>query len=62
MKIINRVTGEVIATIITNHSMCLDEAIRLVGDFVPDAELFEENVVIDGESYYYDDLDMDWEA
>lgn len=58
MRIVNTVTGETVATIITNHSMSLDEAIQLVGEIYPSTE--EENVEIDGKMYYYDDLDMDW--
>lgn len=58
MKIINTVTNEVVAEITTNHSMCLDEAISFVGEIFPENE--EENVLIDGKWYYYDDLDMDY--
>lgn len=56
MKIINTVTNEVVATINTNRSMTLDEAIELVGEIIPDAE--NENVVIDGKKYYYEDLEI----
>jgi hypothetical protein len=56
MKIINTVTNEVVATITTNRSMTLDEAIELVGEIIPEAE--NENVVIDGKEYYYGDLGM----
>ena len=59
MKIINTVTNEVVATITTNRSMTLDEAIELVGEVIPEAE--NENVVIDGKEYYYEDLEMVYE-
>lgn len=58
MKIINTATGETVAEIITNHSMTLDEAISLVGEIINPEDPCDENVVIDGEMYYYDDLDM----
>ena len=59
MKIINKVTNEVAATINTNRSMTLDEAIELVGEIIPESE--NENVIIDGKEYYYDDLEMVYE-
>jgi hypothetical protein len=58
MKIINKATGETVATIMTNHSMSLDEAIKLVGDIYPENE--DENVKIGDDWYYYEDLDMEW--
>lgn len=58
MKIINKTTGATVATITTNHSMTLDEAIELVGEIHPEQE--DENVQINGEWYYYDALDMDY--
>ena len=65
MKIIFRETGETVATVLTNHSMCLDEARNLVGEIVNDVndERYNDvgdNVIIDGKRYYYDDLDMEW--
>lgn len=59
MKIINKVTNEVAAIINTNHSMTLDEAIELVGEIVPESE--NENVIIDGKEYFYDDLEIVYE-
>ena len=59
MKIINTVTNEEVATINTHRSMTLDEAIELVGEVIPEAE--NENVVIDGKEYYYEDLEMVYE-
>jgi hypothetical protein len=58
MKIINTATNKTVAEIMTNHSMSLDEAINLVGEISPANE--DENVLIDGNWYYYDDLDMVW--
>lgn len=58
MKIINTATNEIVAEIMTNHSMTLDEAINLVGEIYQQNE--DENVLIDGNWYYYDDLDMVW--
>ncbi len=60
MKIINTVTGETIAEIITNHSMTLEEAINLVGEITTQENAGDENVEIDGKMYFYDDLDMEW--
>ncbi|HBL81915.1 MAG TPA: hypothetical protein DD391_04850 [Clostridiales bacterium] len=59
MKIINKVTNEVAAIINTNRSMTLDEAIELVGEIVPESE--NENVIIDGKEYFYDDLEIVYE-
>ena len=59
MKIINKVTTEVAAIINTNRSMTLDEAIELVGEIVPESE--NENVIIDGKEYFYDDLEIVYE-
>ena len=58
MKIINTTTQETVAEIMTNHSMSLDEAINLVGEIFSANE--GENVLIDGNWYYYEDLDMLW--
>ena len=62
MKIINTVTNETIAEIITNHSMTLDEAIESVGLIFDAENPWDENVEIDGKLYFYDDLDMVWEG
>lgn len=58
MAIVNRTWDgkeEIVARIVTNRSMTLDEAIELVGRI--DNEATDENVEIDGVWYYYDDLD-----
>lgn len=58
MKIISKSTNKTVAEIVTNRSMTLDDAINIVGEIFPANE--DENVLIDGEWYYYDDLDMEW--
>lgn len=65
MKIINTITNEAVAEILTNHSMTLDEAINLVGEIINDAddERFSDdgdNVIIDGKRYWWEDLDMEY--
>lgn len=64
MRIINTANdNEVLATITTNHSMSLDEAIKLMAD-----EILPDTFENDGEPrvrfgdkwYYYEDLDMEW--
>lgn len=65
MKIINTITNETVAEILTNHSMTLDEAINLVGEIINDAddERFSEdgdNVIINGKRYWWEDLDMEY--
>ena len=61
MRIYNTQNGATAATIITNHSMTLDEAIALVGGVIHnEANSFDENVEINGKWYCYDDLDMDY--
>jgi hypothetical protein len=65
MKIINTITNETVAEILTNHSMTLDEAINLVGEIINDAddERFSEdgdNVIIDGKRYWWEDLDIEY--
>ena len=50
--------GMPICRIISNHSMSLTDAIQLVGKFVPVESSDEPDVEIDGEYFYYDDLDL----
>lgn len=59
MKIINKITNETVAEITTNQSLTLDEAINIAGELYPLNE--DENVEINGNWYYYDDLDMIYE-
>ena len=63
MRLVNINTGETIANIMANHSMTLDEAINLVGEIINDADdpRFDSedgNVVINGNRYRYDDINM----
>lgn len=58
-RIFNRNTNETIATVVTSHSISLDEAIGFVGKIHTDCECYDENVEIDGKWYYYDDLDIE---
>lgn len=66
MKIINTITNETVAEILTNQSMTLDEAIRAAGGEIindEDDEQFSEdgdNVIIDGNRYWWEDLDMEY--
>lgn len=56
MKLVNIISKEIIADILTNHSMSVEDAIDLLGGEIH-GENEDENVLIDGEWYYYDDLD-----
>lgn len=66
MKIINTITNETVAEILTNQSMTLDEAIRAAGGEIingADDERFSDdgdNVIIDGNRYWWEDLDMEY--
>ena len=60
MKLYDRVTKEIIATIITNHSMRIDDVLNLKR-----YALDEEGQIVDAEgellNAWYDNLEMDWE-
>lgn len=64
MKIINTTTNEIIAEFDTNISMTLDEALELIGAEIindMDDERWSndyDNVILDGERYWYEDLDL----
>ena len=58
-RIFNRNTNETISTVVTSHGITLDEAINYVGEIHNDKECYEENVEINGNWYYYDDLDIE---
>lgn len=64
MKIINTMTNETIAEFDTNLSMTLDEALELIGAEIindMDDERWSngyDNVILDGERYWYDDLEL----
>lgn len=60
MKLYDRMTGTVIADIITNHSMSIDDALDLMGYTLDDDEgqiLDEDGNRLDA---WYDDLEMDY--
>lgn len=62
-KLINTATNATICEIVSSHSMSLDEAIECAGgEIINDASderwSPEENVIIDGVYYCYDDLDL----
>ena len=57
MYIVNRMTREVVSEVITNHSISLDDAINLVGEYRnPEAD--EADVFINGKEYWHCDLDL----
>lgn len=63
MKIVNTATNETVCEIMTTKVMGLDETISLIGSIINDMadELFSDdgdNVIIDGNRYFYDDLSM----
>lgn len=62
MKIIYTPTNETVAEILGGNNMTLDEAIEFVGEIINDEndDRFHHdgsNVIINGERYWYDDLD-----
>lgn len=63
MKLISKTTGEVIGTILANHTMTVDECIEcLGGEIINDMEDPRwsdngDNVIIDGVRYFYEDLE-----
>lgn len=63
MELINKVTGEVIASVLTNHTMTLDQLIYAVGGEIVNDETDDrwsddgDNVIIDGVRYWYEDLE-----
>lgn len=59
MKLFDRETNETIATIITNHSMSIDDALNLMHCTVDEeGQIVDEN----GEplNAWFDNLEMDW--
>lgn len=61
MKIINTANGKVLANILTNHSMMIEEALELVGI---DLSSCDENdgsyKDLDGEDFWMEDLEIEW--
>lgn len=66
MKLINTTTNETIGEILTNHSMTLDEAIDCLGGEIindtsdPRWSDDGDNVIIDGQRYWWEELDTEW--
>lgn len=63
MKIVDTNTNGTVAEILGGNRMTLDEAINFVGEIINDAndERFSndgDNVIINGERYWYEDLDI----
>lgn len=58
MYIINTVTKEIVCEILTNHSMTLDEAIELVGEFIDTENFDDADVMIHGKEYWSEELDV----
>jgi hypothetical protein len=61
MKVYDRETKEIIATIITNRSMSIDDVLNLKR-----YALDEEGQIVDADgellNAWYDNLEMDWEV
>lgn len=62
MKIINKATGEIIAEIVANHSMTLDEALTFVSELetLEKENPWDPDFEINGQEIWYDDLEMQW--
>ena len=59
MRIINTVTGQEIGHVVTNHSMTLDEALRLIGaEIINPEHPGDPDVLLDDQELWYDDLDL----
>ena len=58
MKLIDTQTGTLVADIMTNHSMCIDEMLALMRITVlDDGQLHDEDDDVDLDAWY-DDLDI----
>ena len=58
MQLINKVTGDIIAEIMTNRSMTIDEALMLMHYTTgPDGQIMDEDTGAELPAYY-DDLEM----
>nr|CDL65784.1 unnamed protein product [uncultured bacterium] len=62
MKIINTVTGEIIGTILTNHSMTIEEALDLIGEKCEDiGESFDNpDYIVDGKEVWCEECTLDY--
>lgn len=60
MKLIDRETGAVIADIITNHSMSIDDALQLMRYSVTEDGQIRDDDSGELLNAWYDDLDMEY--
>lgn len=59
MKLVNIINMEVIAEVTTNHRMSIEDAVAIMGgEIYDDKDIWDENVLIDDEWYFYDDLEL----
>lgn len=57
MKLVNTISKEIVAEINTNHRMSVEDAIAIMdGEIYEDKDIWDENVLINDEWYFYDDL------
>ena len=56
--IVDRITRKPIGSIVTNHTMSLEDALRLIGAEIVNPEPGEPDVILDGERYWTDDLEL----
>ncbi|PWM78655.1 MAG: hypothetical protein DBY32_04025 [Phascolarctobacterium sp.] len=61
MKVINTANNKVLAEVITNRSMTLEEALELVGiDLTTCDENDGSYKDLDGEEFWIEDCEMEW--
>lgn len=60
MKIVNTVTGETIAEILTNHSMTIDEALDLVGEPYEREYDDDPDYIVNGKEVWIEECTMGW--
>lgn len=62
MKIINTVTGEIIGTILTNHSMTIEEALDLIGEKCENTGEPYDNpdYIVDGKEVWCEECTLDY--
>jgi hypothetical protein len=64
MKVINKMNGEVIGAIVTNHSMTIEQAIDCIGgEIITDMNDSRwsndyDNVIINGKRYWMEDIQI----
>lgn len=61
MKIINTVTGETVAEIITNHRITIDEALYCAGaDKLEVENAGDPDYILNGKELWYDELELEY--